>query len=165
MGAAGFTLFVLLHWTLFHWRLLQATFKNLAVLWALCLIIAWIGGGLCGGLLPPELSGQPLVRAATILLVFACCFVLYMPFYYTVATSLSVQTMILVDEAGPAGLPLSYLESLFASKNVLSARLGIMVNNGYLVQVGDRFQVTAKGATISRVFGGLKGLWRLGAGG
>jgi hypothetical protein len=165
LGIAGFTLFVLSHWALFHWRVLPATFKNLAILWMLSLLAAWIAGGLSGALLPVNWAGHPLVRATTILLVFACCFVLYMPFYYTVATSLSVQTMILVDEAGPNGLPLSYLQNLFASQDVLDARLAIMVANGYLIQNGDRFQVTGKGTFISRVFGGLKSLWRLGAGG
>jgi hypothetical protein len=166
MGMASFCLFIALHWALIHWRVIKAEFRNLILLCGLCVLASWLGCAIVAGqAVDPRIIGHPFVSAATSLLVFACCWVSYMPFYYSIATSLSVQTVILVRQAGMAGCSMAFLESLFASKTVLEKRLQILVDNGYLNKDGDRFRATPKGQRISRVFSYLKRIWRLGAGG
>lgn len=90
-------------------------------------------------------------------------FVLYMPFYYVIATSLSVQSMILVQTEGR--YPLQQLQETFVSKNLVGNRLSLMVTNDYLIEVNGRYSLTSKGRRIAHIFLFFKNLWKLGAGG
>jgi hypothetical protein len=99
------------------------------------------------------------------LLVMGCLFVLYMPFFFTIATSLSVQTMILVERSPGGRAEVQELRERFASRQLVAGRLQSMVANGYLVREGDCYRVTTKGRLVARLFGVLKHAWRLGAGG
>ena len=96
-------------------------------------------------------------------LTILCLFVLYMPFYYVIATSLSVQSMILVQTKGQ--YPLRQLQEAFVSRTLVGDRLSTMVANGYLVEVNGHYCLTPKGRRVARIFLFFKGLWKLGAGG
>jgi hypothetical protein len=97
-------------------------------------------------------------------LTTACLFVVYSPFFYSVFTSLSIQSLIiLLNEGGEARV--DYLFERFALPNLFDGRLNTMIASGYLVRNGDRFHLTPKAAVIGRLFRGLKSAWRLGAGG
>jgi len=92
-------------------------------------------------------------------------FVLYMPFYYVVVASISVQTVIVIARSAGHGVPLAELEDRFASESILTHRLASMVQSGVLRAEGDAFRLTAKGRSVARAFAAIKELWRLGPGG
>lgn len=92
-----------------------------------------------------------------------CLFVLYMPFYYVIATSLSIQSMILLKIKGQ--YPLNQLQEAFVSKALVEGRLSTMVTNGYLIEMNKQYRLTPKGKKVAGVFIFLKNLWKLGSGG
>jgi hypothetical protein len=96
--------------------------------------------------------------------IMLCGFVLYMPLYYTITTSVSIQTMIAIDAAG-GGCSLSDLKSATVYDQLLRGRLESMVAAGNLVRDGRAYQLSRKGRLIARIFSTLKALWRLGPGG
>ena len=68
-------------------------------------------------------------------------FVLYTPAVYTVLTSLSVATLILLLRDG-GHLPEDSLYSQFATHSILRQRLSVLVNSGYLVENARGFHLT-----------------------
>jgi hypothetical protein len=96
--------------------------------------------------------------------VVACGFLLYMPFYYTVAASQSVQLVIEV-RAAAHGLSLAQIRRRYPVEETLGGRLETLAWAGYIVGVGGRFVLTFKGRLVSRPFRAIKKLWRLGPGG
>ena len=95
----------------------------------------------------------------------AGAFVLYMPFYYTITTSLSVQTVIAVEQAPRGRLAVDELASPSTYERIVQGRLDSMVVAGNLTRDGDRYRATPKGRRVTRFFAALKSLWRLGPGG
>jgi hypothetical protein len=98
-------------------------------------------------------------------LTILCLFVLYIPFYYAVATSLSVESMILINNRQQGQYSVEQLQEIFVSKSLVSGRLETMVLNGWLVRCGDGYMLTGKGRFIAKCFRFMKKLWNLGAGG
>lgn len=96
--------------------------------------------------------------------VLFCAFILYMPFYYSIAASLSVRMLIEIDGA-PKGLSLDDLRRRIQIEKVLAGRLQILVAAGYLSHAGERFAITVRGRAIAQPFRLIKALWRLGPGG
>ena len=96
--------------------------------------------------------------------VLFCAFILYMPFYYTVSNSLSVQMLIRM-EAAPDDLSVEELRQGFRMDELLAGRLAILVASGYLVQKGTRFAMTVRARVVAQSFRFMKSLWRLGPGG
>jgi hypothetical protein len=97
-------------------------------------------------------------------LISACLFVLYTPAVYTVLTSLSVATLMLLLRNG-GHLPEDSLYSRFATHSILRQRLSVLVNSGYLVENARGFHLTPRGRFVARCFAAIKKLWRLGPGG
>jgi hypothetical protein len=98
-------------------------------------------------------------------LAIACLFILYMPFYYTIVASLSIQTLICLLESPQNSLTLPELHKHFASRDIVAGRLDTMTRNGYLERVEAGYSVTPKARAMSAVFAFLKNLWKLGPGG
>ena len=94
-------------------------------------------------------------------------FILYVPFYYTIVTSLSVQSMIFIsaNTLSKKATTLSWLGEQFISKNLIRDRLSLMVHNKYIYPMGNKYYVTSKGRRTALFFSKLKSVWRLGAGG
>ena len=105
------------------------------------------------------------LSAFSSMVTMASLWVVYMPFYYVIATSLSVRTLLTLSSAADGALPLEQLEALFASSTMLNARLVTMVAYRNVALQGTAFTVTTKGRVTATVFSGLKRLWRLGPGG
>jgi hypothetical protein len=100
------------------------------------------------------------------LLTLACLFVLYMPFYYTVASSLSVRTLVLLAAEPGGRLPIDELRERFVSRALVGQRLEIMKTNGFLAATENGgFVLTSKGRALASVFGRLKRVWQMDAGG
>lgn len=99
------------------------------------------------------------------ILEYFAVFTLYMPFFFTVATSLSVATIVMLARQADGALPLSALFDRFGSRTLIEGRLAVMVRNGVLVREGSDYQLTAKGRRVARAFAVLKRFWRLEPGG
>src|SRR5262245_15549419 len=108
---------------------------------------------------------QTIVLAATMAaLTSACLFALYVPALYTVLTSLSVQTMMLLRHRGGA-LSEAELYDRFASRKIMEERLATLLANGYVAPDGLSYRLTPRGRAIAKFFRSIKILWNLGPGG
>ena len=158
-ASVWFALLVVAHWAAMHLGLASRLSRA-----ALLLLAAAAAATLaCGGLLVTGAT-EAIGFAVTALLTLACLFVLYMPFVFTIATSLSVQSCILLMRHG-GRLPLAQLQDRFAGASLFQGRLDTMVGNGWLERRGPRYLPTPRGRRVAALFGGIKRLWRLGPGG
>jgi hypothetical protein len=108
---------------------------------------------------------QTILLATTMAaLTSACLFALYVPALYTVLTSLSVQTMMLLRCRGGA-LPEAELYDRFASRKIMQERLATLLANGYVAPDGPSYRLTPRGRAIAKFFRSIKILWNLGPGG
>ena len=129
--------------------------------------ISWAAG--VGMAVAADTLGNPpqerLLAVLTAAMVSMALFVLYMPFYYTFAASLTLQTILTVDHAGAEGVRLSDLYAAYASDQTLRARIESMVASGNLVRAGLTYKLTPRGRLVAQVFRAVKDLWLLGPGG
>jgi hypothetical protein len=110
-------------------------------------------------------SGQALLLSLLIaMLTSTSLFVLYVPAVYTILTSLSVATLILLRRSG-GRMPESSLYERFATRGIVQQRLCVLVGAGYLVQGASGFSLTPRGRAFARAFAFMKRLWCLGPGG
>jgi hypothetical protein len=110
-------------------------------------------------------SMQAVILAAMMAaLTSACLFALYVPALYTVLTSLSVQTMMLLRRRGGA-LPEAELYDRFASRKIMEQRLATLLASGYVAPEGSSYRLTPRGRAIAKFFRPIKILWNLGPGG
>ena len=162
-GAGWFVVFLVGHTLLFHRRPVQNRFKAIARIFLTCLL----DHSLAVLVLPMQFSalhGPSVASLLTGLVVMACMFVLYMPFFFSIGTSLSIQTMILVARSAD-GPPCSGPEDEVCLGQLVAGRLETMVANGYLIRAGDGYRVSARCRLVAALFAALKRAWRLGAGG
>jgi hypothetical protein len=109
--------------------------------------------------------GQALLLSVVLAaLTSACLFVLYVPAVYTILTSLSVATLVLLHRRG-GRIPEASLYGEFASRDLMQQRLCVLLGAGHIVRDGCHFRLTPRGRAVARVFAFVKRLWRLGAGG
>jgi hypothetical protein len=110
--------------------------------------------------------GMQAVMLATLMgvLTSACLFALYVPALYTVLTSLSVQTMMLLRHRGGA-LPEAELYDRFASRKIMEQRLATLLASGYVAPKGPSYGLTPRGRAVAKFFRSIKILWNLGPGG
>src|SRR5204863_2720308 len=94
-GAIWFLIFLVTHVLWFHLFTVERCAK---------VILNIFGGCFLGHLFTivllnsdAEADSQIILRMCYGTLVMGCLFILYMPFYYTIATSLSVQSLIYLD--------------------------------------------------------------------
>jgi hypothetical protein len=110
-------------------------------------------------------SGEGLVLSLVVAaLTSACLFILYVPAVYTVLTSISVETLMLLRRSG-GHMSQTSLHDRFASRGIMQQRLSVLVGAGYLIEGARGFTLTARGRGLARAFAFLKNLWRLGPGG
>jgi hypothetical protein len=108
---------------------------------------------------------QAVILAAMMAaLTIACLFALYIPALYTVLTSLSVQTMMLLRCRGGA-LPEAELYDRFASRRIMEQRLATLIGSGYVAPDGSSYRLTPRGRAIAKLFRPIKILWNMGPGG
>ena len=105
-----------------------------------------------------------ILTAMMAALTSACLFALYVPALYTVLTSLSVQTMMLLRRRGGA-LPEAELYDRFASRKIMEQRLATLLASGYVAPDGPSYRLTPRGRVIAKLFRPIKILWNLGPGG
>jgi hypothetical protein len=99
-------------------------------------------------------------------LTLFCLFVFYMPFYYTIAASLSVRTLVLLASSPDGRKPVADVREQFVSRALVAQRLEIMRANGFLTGPDvENLTLTRKGQVLAAAFAGLKRFWRMDAGG
>jgi hypothetical protein len=130
------------------------------------LVILSASTGLMQNLMGPTwlTTGGWLLGALWADLTLLCLYVLYMPFYFVIMTSLSVETLIMLQRSGGA-LRVAQLQDRFASEAFAADRFATMSRNGLLRLTTNGHAVTEKGRQTTRPFLVLKSLWRLGPGG
>lgn len=150
----GFTAFVVAHVALFHARPVER--RSQAILGLFVAAVAVVA-------VTVTVLASALAAVYAIVLM-ASAFILYMPLYYTIDTSVSVRTMLEL-EATPRGLTREELVARYRLDWMVSRRLETMAVNGYLVQTDERFTVTPRGRMVARVFAAVKTAAQLGPGG
>ena len=162
-GAVWFALFLVVHAALFHRRHVENCFSLIIRVYFVCV------AGHAGTILFVSGRSCPVDRAAAIffygLLVMGCLFILYMPFFYNIVNSLSLQTLILLTESPTGTLPLTDLQERFAGEPIVRDRMDTMAVNGYLTERDGSYCLTPGGRTTARFFGAAKDFWSMGAGG
>ena len=162
-GGLWFALFLAVHILIFHLRHVENCFSAIMRLYLLCLAghagtILWLYG-------ESDATGPALASFLYGLVVAGCLFILYMPFYYNVVNSLSIQTLILLSEARNGSLPVPELQERFAGLSIVEGRLNTMAVNGYLTENQGTYCLTHRGRVMARLFGALKDFWKMGPGG
>jgi hypothetical protein len=105
-----------------------------------------------------------LLSVVVAALTSGCLFVLYVPAVYTILTSLSVATLVLLHRSG-GRIPEASLYAEFASRQLMQQRLCVLLGAGHLVRAGCGFSLTSRGRAVALAFAFIKRLWRLGPGG
>jgi hypothetical protein len=163
--------FVGVSWFLIFLSVQVAVFQLLVIRGRFRAIVAIFSGSIVGAVLTTTMLahigwlGSSVLPTLSSVVTMACLWVLYMPFYYVIATSLSVRTLLVLASAEESTLPLTQLEARFASASMLQERLSTMRTYRNVAAEGTGFTLTAKGRTTAAIFGGLKRFWELGPGG
>jgi hypothetical protein len=167
-GAFWFAVFIVSHALVFHWRPRPERVGALAFTFLLALTghaatavlvtrdAQWLGHAVHGG--------APTV-AAVGALEMAALAALYLPFYYTVNTSLSVQMMIRLARAPQHTLPEVDVRAILMADELLRGRLEGLAASGFMRRDDGRYVLTPKGRRLARFFQTVRGCWRLGTGG
>jgi hypothetical protein len=127
-------------------------------------LVVLFSGAATGHLATALLAGAGAWHALYGLVLIACAFICYVPFYYTVAASQSVQMLIALASARD-GLSGDELRRMYAVEEVFAGRLHTLVGAGYLVRGPGGYALTAKGRVVAVAFRAVKTLWNLGPGG
>jgi hypothetical protein len=159
LAGAWFCVFVIVH--IAGWRAGHGNARWLLISYGAC-----ASGTLISvvGLTAQSDSVAVLAAVLLALMTSACLFVLYVPAVYTVLTSLSVQTLVMLRRAGGA-LPEADLYGRFTGRSIVDDRLATLAASGYLVADGGRFRLTSRGRALANIFAFIKEFWKLGAGG
>jgi hypothetical protein len=167
LGALWFALFVAAHVGTFATR----TVKNRSAVILLLYGTALAGAIVSAVLVPADVlpgltpTSHRIVAVLGAAAVMVSAFILYMPFYYTIITSLSIQTLIQIEEAPGQRLAVAALAAPAVYTQIVHGRLESMVQAGNLTRADDRYVTTPKGRRVAGIFATLKQLWRLGPGG
>ena len=127
-------------------------------------LVLLFAGAALGHAVTARLLGLDAWRIAYGLVAIAAAFICYMPFYYTVSASQSVQMLLELVRA-PEGLHPDALRRIYAVEEVVAGRLDTLVGAGYLARGGRGYTVTPKGRLVASAFRAVKAVWRLGPGG
>ncbi len=167
LAAAWFAAFLLAHLTVFRLRhvhqrasVIKRVFVVSVAGFATSLTLRFVT------LLPAGHTwGDAVLAAFAGLALMTSLFILYVPFYYTVAASLSIQTLIAILRAPEQRIPIAEFQSREFLERILKGRLDSLVESGNLTHSGGEFRLTPRGRRVARLFLGVKALWRLGPGG
>jgi hypothetical protein len=163
-GAVWFGMFVGAHALVFHALTIGNRSRAIMRLFALD-VLGHLGTVTLASAVGPELplvgEMRGLLSGFAGLVLMACCFVLYLPVYYTFAASQSIQALILLERIPGGQRPLEDVFADATSDGILRQRLDSMVASGSLVRDGERYCATAKGQRIAACFRAVQRLWRL----
>ena len=127
-------------------------------------LVGLFGAAAVGHLATAGVAGLDAWRTGYGIVLIFCGFICYMPFYYTVAASQSVQMLLALVNAHD-GLPADELRRMYAVEEVFAGRLETLVGAGYLRHGAAGYTLTGKGWLVARGFQMVKTAWNLGPGG
>jgi hypothetical protein len=154
--AGGWVAFaVAAHFAVFNLVRVERRARTLVSLWGVALM------GYLWTALVLELERWRIVFGGAALF---CAFILYMPFYYTVAASQSVRMLIALARE-PDGLTIAEVRERNPVEEVLLGRLETLLAAGYLTRQGSQVALMPKARLVVGPFRFVRSLWRLGAGG
>lgn len=164
-GAAWFTAFALGHLIWAHasrdQRYGRLLFRSFAGALVGCVVSVLLLRGLLW-------QGPPLafvVAAGGAVFLMLCAFVLYIPFIFVVSSSLSIDTLLMLQRAG-GELPRAALYEHLTSPDAVRRRLEIMRGNGLVAPTsGGSYVLTRKAGPPARFFTAVKRFWKLWPGG
>jgi hypothetical protein len=167
IGTAWFAALVVCHIGRFHWAPPADRFKFIAKAFVLAVVGAVVSVLILSANRPEDdvLVWRTVIDGIVALVTMGCLFILYVPFYFVIATSLSVQTLNLMNGLPGGAIAIDHLRDIFASRRIIEGRVRTMVSNGYLAEDDGTFRLTGKGRRVAGIFNLVKRLWRLGAGG
>ena len=167
----AFIFFMIGHVILFHINPEQDRSKIIVRIFLLAILLHCILMAVMWILIPSQMkligSGEILSIIAGVILML-CLFILYMPFYYTLNTSLSVETLAMLKSKGDGLLPELEVRDRFTSEKFLLDRLETMRKNGYLTRSSGKdasYVLQPKGQRIAVVMLIVKNYLKLGPGG
>ena len=167
IGLGIFLIFLFGHWILLTIYCLRNTGRSYLI--KQCLLVSLIAISsiiyllYLNKLIITEFLFLPIIFSY---LTFFCLYVLYMPFFYTISASLSVQTLILLLRNESSSASLIFLRSKFASHDLINGRLNIMKKNNFLsLDIDGFYHLKIKGQITSYFFNWLKIIWKLLPGG
>ncbi len=164
-GFVVFALFLAVHWALFCLRPVSNRSRFLIRLTLACVFLMLLRFAklhISGHSYGLDFQAPRFVAA---LVAFASLWVLYMPFYYSIQTSLSLGMLIRLASTGSEGIPLVDLRPDAHAEEIVEKRLAAMADSRYLRRENGRYALTSKGKLIARTFNGIKRFWKLGTGG
>jgi hypothetical protein len=166
LGALWFLVFVAAHVALFHLRPVRNRSRAILIVFGCCLLgeLVSVFAALLAGARYPQ-GDQSFAAFIAGPVIMVCGFILYMPLYYTITTSLSIQTLIAIELCPGGACELGDLKSPTVYRQLLQGRLDSMVTSGNLDRAGAAYRLTPKGRVVAQTFAALKDLWRLGPGG
>lgn len=167
VGLTCFAAFIVAHFVLFHFREVRDRAVVVLAIFVAAMGACFVFSALVvrhGGDLAAS-RGPLLVASLSGVLLMCALLILYMPFYYTIATSLSVRTLITVQRSPNREISLAVLKAKYVAVDLVRRRLEAMVQSDLLVSDGGGFRLTRKGRLIARVFRLIKIGWKLGPGG
>jgi hypothetical protein len=129
-----------------------------------CLVAAIVLSTVAQGHLVPSAAREWLLVPAMAVFLLACAFILYMPFVFVISSSLSIDTLLLMQRNGGA-MSRAALYDRFASTEAAGRRFEIMRGNGMVSAQDGHYRLTAKAARTAHFFAGVKHLWKLWPGG
>ncbi len=164
-GMLVFAVFLAVHWALFCLRPMSNRSRFLIRLTLACVLLLFVRFTklhIYGHSYGMDFQAPRFIVA---LASFASLWVLYMPFYYSIQTSLSLGMLIRLTSAESEGISFVELRPDAHAEKIVEQRLAAMVGAGYLRHEDGRYALTNKGKFIARTFGRIKRFWNLGAGG
>ena len=160
VGCGWFFVFLMAHLAVIHLIVGAGPTKTLVR----AFIIAVVAAGATVAFTHVGRLDSFLIAEVYAFLTMACLFIVYSPFFYTVFTSLSIESLTVIFKAG-GSMPTETLFRRYTSRELFVGRLRTLEVNGYLKCANGCYTLTCKGLGLARGFVVLKSAWRLGAGG
>lgn len=177
IGFFCFTVFLFLHFIIFHKRKIKYRFVTLLRIFCSLLpvyVFLYI-------LIPTEamiiMPADPRIDPGVVIglsrvfnfllgiLLYLLLFFGYCQFYFIIDRSISVRIMIELERSKDKRLNLEQIKKIYSPDYMLSRRLKHMVDTKYIIEDGGSYKNIRKGRIVAKVFKFLKEYLQIGEGG
>ena len=159
-----FILFLLIHVVIFHNRQVKKRFNTLVMIFLSLFPIYVLIYSLTSDFLT-NFTSSALVSFLNGILIYILLFFGYGHFYFLVDRSISVRTMVELENSRERKLTYEQLKEVYSPDNLLLRRVGEMLNGKYIIENSGCYKTTRKGRYQARLCKFLKEYLQLGPGG
>ena len=159
-----FILFLLIHVVIFHNRQVKKRFNTLVMIFLSLFPIYVLIYSLTSDFLT-NFTSSALVSFLNGILIYILLFFGYGHFYFLVDRSISVRTMVELENSRERKLTYEQLKEVYSPDNLLLRRVGEMLNGKYIIENSGCYKTTRKGRYQARLCKLLKEYLQLGPGG